>query len=158
MVQAYLGFHIRRLDGKLLRQAERQAGFTLIEMLVVLAIIGLLVGLVAPRVFNQLSDARVRTARIQIETFKNALDLFYLDLGRYPTNSEGLSGLMVRPAGTPANWNGPYLKSEAVPRDPWNNPYVYKAPGQSGRPFEIVSYGARGREGGGDGTPEIRSW
>jgi general secretion pathway protein G len=157
MVRAYLGFRIRRLDGKLLREAQRQAGFTLVEMLVVLAIIGLLVGLVAPRVFNQLADARVRTARIQIETFKNALDLFYLDLGRYPTNSEGLSALMARPAGA-ASWNGPYLKSDTVPRDPWNNPYVYKAPGQSGRPFEIVSYGAHGREGGGDGAPEIRSW
>jgi general secretion pathway protein G len=139
------------------RPPADQAGFTLVEMLVVLAIIGLLVGLVAPRVFNQLADARVRTARIQVETFKNALDLFYLDIGRYPANSEGLNALMTRPNGA-KTWNGPYLKSEAVPRDPWNNPYVYKSPGQNGRPFEISSYGSGGVEAGKESSPEIRSW
>lgn len=130
--------------------AAAQAGFTLIEMLVVLAIIGLLVGLVAPRVFNQLAEAKVRTAHIQIESFKNALDLFYLDAGRYPTSSEGLAALETRP-GSVAGWTGPYIKGATVPRDPWNNPYAYRAPGENGRPYEIVSSGPGGRsEGGGE--------
>ena len=132
------------------------AGFTLIEMLVVLAIIGLLVGLVAPRVFNQLAEAKVRATRIQIENFANTLDLFFLDAGRYPTTAEGLNALTSRPGGL-ATWNGPYLKGTTVPKDPWNNPYVYRSPGQ-GRPFEIVSLGADGREGGVDGAADILSW
>lgn len=133
------------------------AGFTLIEMLVVLAIIGLLVGLVAPRVLNQLSDAKVKTAHIQIDSFKNALDLFYLDAGRYPTANEGFAVLVSRPAGQ-GNWSGPYIKGATLPRDPWNNPYVYRAPGQGGRPYDILSYGPSGHEGGGDGAPAITSW
>lgn len=131
------------------------AGFTLIEMLVVLAIIGLLVGLVAPRVFNQLAEAKVRTAHIQIESFKNSLDLFFLDAGRYPTSSEGLAALTTRPAGLD-NWNGPYIKGASMPRDPWNNAYAYRAPGENGRPYEIVSYGPGGREGA--GGSQIASW
>jgi general secretion pathway protein G len=134
-----------------------KAGFTLVEMLVVLAIMGLLVGLVAPRVFNQLADAKVRTAKIQVENLKNALDLFALDMDRYPSSAEGLNALIARPAGS-GSWNGPYLKASALPRDPWNNAYVYRAPGESGRPFEISSLGPHGHEGGGGGLPEIRSW
>jgi general secretion pathway protein G len=134
-----------------------QAGFTLVEMLVVLAIIGLLVGLVAPRVLGQLSDAKVKTAHIQIEGFKSALDLYYLDAGRYPTTNEGLAALAVRPAGQ-STWNGPYLKGAAVPRDPWNNLYLYRAPGAAGRAYEIVSYGPSGREGGTEGAATIASW
>jgi len=133
------------------------AGFTLVEMLVVLAIIGLIVGIVAPRVFNQLAGAKVRTAHIQIESLKNALDLFFLDVGRYPTTSEGLGALMARPSSA-SSWNGPYLKSAAVPRDPWNNPYVYRAPGQNGRSYDIVSFGADGRDNGTQSGTEITSW
>ena len=134
--------------------AAAQAGFTLIEMLVVLAIVGLLVGLVAPRVFNQLAEAKVRTAHIQIESFKNALDLFFLDAGRYPTTSEGLGALATRPA-TIANWSGPYIKGTAVPRDPWNNAYAYRSPGQNGRSYEIVSAGPSGK---GEGEGQLASW
>lgn len=133
-----------------------EAGFTLIEMLVVLVIIGLLVSLVAPKVFNQLSDARVKTAKIQIQSFTNGLDLYYLDNGRYPTTAEGLAALYAKPAGS-TNWNGPYLRGNGVPKDPWNNPYIYRSPGQ-GRPYEIVSLGSDGREGGTDSAADITSW
>jgi general secretion pathway protein G len=136
---------------------KAKAGYTVLEMLVVLAIIGLLVGLVAPRVFNQLADAKIRTAKIQIETFKNALDLFALDMDRYPSTSEGLNALVVRPSGA-SSWNGPYLKASGAPRDPWNNAYLYRAPGDAGRPFEISSTGPHGQEGGAGGAPQIRSW
>lgn len=136
------------------RADRRRAGFTLVEMLVVLAIVGLLVGLVAPRVFNQFAEAKVRTAKIQIESFKNALDLFFLDAGRYPTTSEGLTALVVRP-GNVANWSGPYVKGNAVPKDPWNNAYLYRAPGQNGRPYDIVSAGPDGK---GDANSQIASW
>ena len=104
---------LRDRRGRARAVAAAQAGFTLVEMLVVLAIIGLLVGLVAPRVFGQLAEAKVRTAHIQIESFKNALDLFYLDAGRYPTTQEGLQALNTRPANL-QNWGGPYIKGTNV--------------------------------------------
>lgn len=124
-----------------------EAGFTLVEILVVVAIIGLLMGLVGPRVLNYLSDSKVKTARIQIQGFSAALDLYYLDNGRYPTSAEGLGALTQRPDGA-ASWNGPYLNGNLVPNDPWGRPYVYKFPGQQ-RPYEIISLGPEGREGDG---------
>ncbi|MBT9289623.1 type II secretion system major pseudopilin GspG [Prosthecodimorpha staleyi] len=145
---------LRRPDTR--RLDRLRAGFTLVEMLVVLVIIGLLVGLVGPRVFNQLSDAKTKTARIQIESFTNALDLFFLDMSRYPTTAEGLNALMVRPNNA-ATWNGPYLRGNGVPRDPWNNAYLYRSPGQ-GRPYEIVSLGSDGREGGTDSAADLNNW
>ncbi len=145
---------VRDPDGRIRLVAAVQAGFTLVEMLVVLAIIGLLAGLVAPRVFGQLAEAKVRTAHIQIESLKNSLDLFFLDAGRFPTTSEGLAALVTHPADL-ANWSGPYVKGTAVPRDPWNNPYLYRSPGQNGRPYEIVSSGPGGK---GDGATQIASW
>src|SRR5690348_7528380 len=104
--------------------ASNQAGFTLVEMLVVLAIIGLVISLVGPRVLNYLSDSKYKTARIQVESFSSAVELFYLDNGRYPLESEGLRALVVQPTSLPT-WNGPYLKGTAVPSDPWGNPYRY---------------------------------
>ena len=136
---------------------SRRAGFTLVEMLVVLAIIGLIVGLAAPRVFNQLAHAKTRTAKVQIESLKSALDLFYLDSGRYPTTSEGLAALIVRPSNAGV-WNGPYVKSTAVPQDPWNHEYLYQSPGKDGRVYEIVSLGADGRDGGTGSAADVTSW
>lgn len=127
------------------RVSRRRAGFTLVEMLVVLAIIGSIVGLVGPRVLNYLSDSKVKTAQIQMENLASALDLFYLDAGRYPSTEEGIAALVQRPAGV-SSWSGPYLKSAGVPKDPWGHPYLYRAPGQSG-PYDIGSMGPEGREG-----------
>ena len=123
-----------------------EAGFTLVEMLVVITIIGLIMGLIGPRVLNYLSESKVKTARIQLQSFSSALDLFYLDAGRYPSTSEGLAALVQRTAGVAA-WNGPYLKGGSLPNDPWNHPYIYRAPGQR-MPYEIISYGSDGQEGG----------
>lgn len=133
---------------RLLRDASRRrrSGFTLVEMLVVLAIIGAIVGLVGPRVLNYLSESKVKTAQIQMENIASALDLFYLDAGRYPTTEEGLAALFKRPSDAQA-WSGPYLKAAAAPKDPWGHNYVYRSPGQSGV-YDILSLGPEGREDG----------
>jgi general secretion pathway protein G len=123
-----------------------QQGFTLVEMLVVITIIGLIMGLIGPRVLNYLSESKVKTARIQLQSFASALDLFYLDAGRFPSSSEGLTALIRQTPGVAA-WNGPYLKGGNVPKDPWNNGYVYRSPGEHG-PYDIMSYGSDGQEGG----------
>ena len=138
------------------RSRGKEAGFTLVEMLVVITIIGLIMALVAPRVLGYLSESKAKAAKIQIESFGSALDLFYLDLGRYPTGSEGLVVLVQKPGNAPA-WNGPYLKGGVVPADPWGNAYVYRAPGQHGA-YEILSYGADGQEGGTGTASDITSW
>jgi general secretion pathway protein G len=123
-----------------------ESGFTLVEMLVVITIIGLVMGLVGPRVLSYLGEAKVKAAKLQIESFGSALDLFYLDVGRYPSASEGLTALAERPANAPV-WNGPYLKNASVPADPWGHVYVYRVPGERG-PYQIVSLGSDGQEGG----------
>jgi general secretion pathway protein G len=128
------------------RAARHKAGFTLVEMLVVLTIIALILGLVGPRVLNYLGESRSKTAKLQIESFGSALDLFYLDSGRYPTTSEGLNALVQRPTGAEI-WNGPYVKGGKVPSDPWGNVYQYRSPVEAA-PYEIVSYGSDGHEGG----------
>lgn len=112
------------------RIKRRQAGFTLVEMLVVLAIIGLISALVGPRVLAQLSDSRERAAKLQIEAFSSALDIFYIDIGRYPLPAEGLAALVQKPSSLQA-WNGPYLRSEGIPLDPWGNEYNYTSDGKS---------------------------
>jgi len=139
----------------LLARASR-AGFTLIEMLVVLVIIGLVMGLVGPRVLSYLSDARTKAARIQIESLSNSLDLYYLDAGRYPTTQEGLAALAQRPPGVDV-WNGPYLKGGMVPVDPWRHNYVYASPGAHG-PYDLMSYGSDGLEGGEGSAADITNW
>jgi general secretion pathway protein G len=123
-----------------------QQGFTLVEMLVVITIIGLIMGLIGPRVLNYLSESKVKTAKIQLQSFASALDLFYLDAGRFPSTAEGLTALVRQTPGVAA-WNGPYLKGGNVPSDPWNNGYVYRSPGEHG-PYDIISYGSDGQEGG----------
>jgi general secretion pathway protein G len=123
------------------------AGYTLIEMLVVLTIISLILGLVGPRVLAYLGESRVKTAKLQIESFSSALDLFYIDAGRYPINSEGLAALVERPSGVEI-WNGPYVKGGKIPLDPWGHAYQYRAPVEHNPPYEIMSFGSDGREGG----------
>ncbi len=138
-------FKLERLNARVgdgRRDREGEGGFTLVEMLVVITIIGLVMALVGPRVLNYLGESKVKAAKIQIESFTAALDLYYLDNGAYPTGSEGLTALVKRPGSSPA-WNGPYLKTNTVPDDPWGRPYVYKAPGDHA-PYEIDSYGAGG--------------
>ena len=140
------------------RTARRRGedGYTLIEILVVITIIGLVVGLIGPRVLNYLGESKVKTARIQIQGFSSALDLYYLDTGRYPTGSEGLSALVQRSSGA-ASWNGPYLKGGNVPNDPWGKPYIYRSPGEHGN-YDITSYGADGQEGGTGTAFDVTNW
>ena len=130
-----------------------QRGFTLVEMLVVITIIGLIMSLVGPRVLNYLGESKVKAAKIQIQSFSSALDLFYLDAGRYPTTSEGLAAL-VKPAAGLATWNGPYVKGGVLPNDPWGKPYIYRSPGERSA-YEIVSYGSDGQEGGTGAAADI---
>jgi general secretion pathway protein G len=145
-----------------MRQARRRSarhgerGFTLVEILVVITIIGLIMGLVGPRVLNYLTESKAKAAKIQIESFSSALDLYFLDNGRYPSSSEGLGALVQRPGST-TTWNGPYLKGSLVPNDPWGNAYQYRAPGQHGT-YDIVSFGADGQEGGTGSASDIVSW
>jgi general secretion pathway protein G len=109
-------------------RSPRDAGFTILEILVVVTIIGLLIGLVAPAALRQLGGARVSVAKQSIERLGMVLDLYNLDMGSYPTTDQGLEALVKKPSSAAANWNGPYLKSEAVPLDPWNQPYIYRSP------------------------------
>ncbi len=134
---------------------DRDGGFTLVELLVVLVILSLIMGLVGPRVLNYLSDARVRSAKLQIDSLAAALDLFYLDAGRYPSQSEGLTVLIKRPPSVDG-WNGPYLQQSTLPLDPWGKTYEYRVPGRNG-PYQIVSFGSDGREGGTDDAGDIVS-
>jgi general secretion pathway protein G len=144
----------RNRDHYRARQAER--GFSLVEILVVISIIALIMGLVGPRVFNHLAESKNKAAKIQIGNFASALDLFFLDTGQYPSGPEGLNALMQRPASKLA-WNGPYLRGNSLPIDPWGNPYVYRSPGQHGI-YDIFSYGADGQEGGTGAGADITSW
>lgn len=130
-------------------------GFTLLELLVVMVIIGMLAGFVAPRYFSQVGKSEIRTAQAQLESLKRALDQYRLDVGRYPTTEQGLNALVLRPSGD-KKWTGPYLE-KAVPPDPWGNPYNYKAPGEHGE-FDLISHGKDGKPGGANEDADIVSW
>lgn len=132
---------------------DRSGGFTLVELLVVLVILSLVMGLVGPRVLGYLSDARTRTASLQIDSLSAALDLFYLDFGRYPSQTEGLEVLVVAGAGM-NGWNGPYLQRSELPLDPWGRVYQYEAPDANGK-YRIISLGSDGREGGDNDAADI---
>ncbi|MDD3608302.1 MAG: type II secretion system major pseudopilin GspG [Halothiobacillaceae bacterium] len=121
-------------------------GFTLVELLVVLAILGLLAGLVGPAVLNQLGGAKSKTALVQIKDIEQALELYKLDVGRFPSTQEGLDALVRKPAGA-NGWNGPYLKKGEVPKDPWGNAYQYANPGKQGG-VDVISLGADNQPGG----------
>lgn len=136
----------QRLRGALTRSLRSaQRGFTLIEILVIVAILALLASLVGPQVMGVLGGQKSRTALVQISEIEKALDVFKLEVGRYPTSSEGLQALVTRPGGV-AIWNGPYLRG-GVPSDPWGKPYVYSNPGPNGG-VQIMSYGGDGAPGG----------
>lgn len=130
-------------------------GFTLLELLVVMVLIGLLAGFVAPRYFAQVGKSQVKVAKAQIDAFDKALDQFRIDVGRYPTTEEGLQALRAQPGGE-AKWAGPYLKKD-VPNDPWGRPYVYQQPGTHGD-FDLISYGKDGRPGGAGEDADVTSW
>jgi len=128
-----------------MRRRKLESGFTLVELLVVLVILGLLAALVVPNLIGNVGKAQIATTKTQIANLETALDSFRLDVGRYPNSQEGLHALVERPAGAD-RWDGPYLK-KGVPLDGWEHPYVYKSPGDKG-PYEIMSYGADGVAGG----------
>ncbi len=135
--------------------SEKYSGFTLLELLVVMVIIGLLAGYVGPRYFAQIGKSEVKMARSQIDAFGKALDQYRLDTGHYPSSELGLSSLTSRPANEP-KWSGPYL-TKAVPQDPWGNDYLYKYPGEHGE-YDLFSYGKDGRLGGKDEAADIGNW
>lgn len=139
-----------------LNHSRRQRGFTLMELLVVLAILGLLVSLVGPQVLNQLGGAKSKTAKIQIKDLEQSLEMYKLDVGRFPSTSEGLVALVKKPANA-TGWNGPYLKGGKVPNDPWSREYNYKYPGEHAE-IDIFSYGQNGTPGGEGEDADVNNW
>jgi general secretion pathway protein G len=137
------------------KDPRSEKGFTLVEILVVMIIIGLLAALVGPKLFGKVSTAKLKAAKAQIELFGTALDALRLDAGRYPTTEEGLKALREKPSGM-EGWKGPYLPKE-IPLDPWGKAYLYKSPGEHGD-YDLVSYGLDGAEGGEGENQDVVSW
>ncbi|MDO8294087.1 MAG: type II secretion system major pseudopilin GspG [Gallionella sp.] len=135
--------------------SRRTAGFTLLELLVVMVIIGMLAGFVGPKFFAQIGKSQVKTARAQIDALEKALDQYRLEVGHYPSTEQGLAALNERPSGE-AKWSGPYLK-KAVPMDPWSHEYLYKMPGEHGE-YDLFSYGKDGQSGGSGEAEDITNW
>lgn len=135
---------------------KHASGFTLIELLVVLVILGLLAGLVGPNVMKYVGSSKIEVARAQLEDLSAGLDLFKLDVGRYPTADEGLQ-VLVEGNDTIAGWNGPYLRKKRVPLDPWNNAYIYAMPGQ-GSDYDLISLGADGEPEGSGENADLNAW
>jgi general secretion pathway protein G len=137
---------MRHYTERALSTPEAVSGFTLLELLVVMVIIGLLAGYVGPKYFAQIGKSEVKVTKSQLVALANALDQYRLDTGHYPGSDQGLAALNTKPANEP-KWDGPYLK-KAVPPDPWGNPYLYKVPGEHGGDFDLYSYGKDGQPGG----------
>ncbi len=141
-------------------RVARRSGFTLIELLVVIVVIGLLAGLVGPRIMGRVSEAKSATARTQIELLATALDNYRLDTGSYPTTDQGLDALQARPTRepVPSNWAGPYLQ-KAVPADPWGRPYNYMSPGEhNAAGYDLWSLGRDGQPGGDGDDADVTNW
>lgn len=146
------------MNGKVMKRKnsiQNYKGFSLMELLVVLVIIGLLASLVGPSLYKRVKPAKQSVARAQIENYSKALDQFFIDVGRYPSSSESLAVLRQN-SNNIKKWNGPYLKKE-IPDDPWGSKYIYRSPGKNG-PFDIISHGADAKEGGEDENMDINSW
>lgn len=137
-------------------QRTRERGFTLLELLVVLAILGLLAAIVGPQVIKYLGSSKTQSAQVQAKNIVASLNLFRLDAGRFPTEQEGLTSLVKAPQSVP-NWNGPYLPDEAAITDPWGKPYLMKAPGEHGE-VDVFSYGSDGVAGGTGEAKDVGSW
>lgn len=134
---------------------NKSHGFTLLELLVVMVIIGLLASYVGPKYFSQVGKSEVKAARAQLDAFEKALEQYRIDVGRFPSSEQGLMALSVKP-GNESKWDGPYLKKGA-PADPWGNPYIYRMPGEHGE-FDLFSYGKDGQAGGTDEAADIANW
>jgi general secretion pathway protein G len=142
---------------KRINSVRSSRGFSLLELLVVLLLLGAFAGIFAPKIFGQAEKAKQKATKLEIDQIGQGLDLYKLEIGRYPTTQEGLQALMVAPSGA-SNWNGPYLKRNAVPKDPWSNEYKYVSPGDQNRPYDIISFGSDGKEGGDGDGKDITSW
>jgi len=138
------------------RPTSVQAGFSLIELLVVLAILGLLIGVVAPPVIRYFGRAKTDIAKVDIHNLESALDFYRIDVGRYPTQAEGLQALVEKPPGE-QRWQGPYLKQQKVPNDPWGHPYHYRIPGEHGD-YDLYSFGADDAPGGAGENQDVTNW
>lgn len=138
------------------RQLNVQKGFSLLELLVVLVIIGLLAGIVGPSLFKNIGKSEITTAKAQVDSLGKAIDTFRLDNGRFPSPEEGLRALVQRPEGLP-DWNGPYLK-KAVPLDPWGQPYQYQTPGQRSADYDLYSFGPDRAAGGSGKDADLGNW
>ena len=141
---------------KTLRRRRDDGGFTLLELLVVLAIMGLLAAIIAPQVLKYLGSSRTQTAKVQIQNVVAALELYRLDVGRYPTQEEGLKSVVIAPP-TAAGWNGPYLQRSAALNDPWGQPYLYRSPGKHGE-VDVYSLGSDKAEGGSGEAADVGNW
>lgn len=136
---------------------NRAKGFSLIEIIVVITIIGVIVGWAASNIFGKADQAQAKIGKSKIVALSGPLDIYKLDTGRYPSTAEGLKALLTAPSGV-ANWNGPYVRDANDLKDPWRNDLVYRSPGSENRPYEIVSLGADGQEGGEGANKDLKSW